>query len=106
MARIDRTHPFNAAEGYIGARKACGVAWQPLPGGMGPLFASLARRTDAEVFIRFHGGAAVRSGQITANPQAAERGSCAGAPAPFFPLAADNHCVTAHDAQARIRTHR
>jgi copper chaperone NosL len=64
-ARIDWAPPSNAAESFIDARKAYYVAWQPLSGGMGPTFASFARRADADAFIRAHGGAVLRFDQIT-----------------------------------------
>jgi copper chaperone NosL len=64
-AHINWTHPTDAAESFVDARKAYYVAWQPLAGEMGPTFASFAKRPDAEAFIQAHGGALLRYGQIT-----------------------------------------
>jgi copper chaperone NosL len=64
-ARIDWNAPGHAKESFIGARDAFYVAWQPLPGSMGPTFAPFATRAAAENFVRAHGGAALRFGEIT-----------------------------------------
>lgn len=64
-ARIDWTHPSDAAGSFVDARAAFYVAWQPLPGEMGPTFASFAKRADAETFIGTHGGALLRFDRIT-----------------------------------------
>ncbi len=64
-ARIDWNHPSDAAESFVDARKAFYVGFHPLPGEMGPTFASFAKRADAETFIQAHGGALLRYDQIT-----------------------------------------
>lgn len=64
-ARIDWHKPSHAKESFIGARDAFYVAWQPLPGSMGPTFAPFATRAAAETFVRARGGAVLRFGDIT-----------------------------------------
>ncbi|MHB1247307.1 MAG: nitrous oxide reductase accessory protein NosL [Sulfuriferula sp.] len=64
-SHIDWAHPIDSAESFVEARKAYYVGWQPLPGEMGPTFASFARRPDAMAFIQAHGGALLRYDQIT-----------------------------------------
>ena len=56
-ARIDWQQPAHAAASFIDARTASYVAWQPLPGSMGPTLAPFASRAAAEVFKAEHGGA-------------------------------------------------
>lgn len=92
-ARIDWAHPSNAADSFTDARKAYYVAWQPLSGGMGPTFASFARRADADAFIRAHGGAVLRFDQITSTLVSSLGYHCPGPGSPFFKLAAQAHCV-------------
>lgn len=65
VSRIDWGHPSNAPDTFINARKAYYVGWQPLPGAMGPDFAAFAKQSDAEEFIKSHGGALLRFDQIT-----------------------------------------
>jgi copper chaperone NosL len=63
--RIDWQHPTHAAASFIDARTALYVAWQPLPGSMGPTLAPFATRAEAEAFVREHGGAVLGFDQIT-----------------------------------------
>ena len=92
-ARIDWARPSNAADSFTDARKAYYVAWQPLSGGMGPTFASFARRADADAFIRAHGGAVLRFDQITSALVSTLGYRCPEPGSPFFKLAAQAHCA-------------
>ena len=92
-ARIDWAHPSNAADSFTDAREAYYVAWQPLSGGMGPTFASFARRADADAFIRAHGGAVLRFDQITSTLVSGLDYRCPGPASPFFKLAAQAKCM-------------
>lgn len=105
-ARIDWAHPSNAPKSFIDARRAYYVAWQPLHGGMGPTFASFAKLPDAEAFVRVHGGAILRFGQVTPALVSNLGYTCPGPGSPLFKLARQIHCVTTPDAQSRIRTDR
>lgn len=100
-ALIDWRHPSDAAKTFLDARKAYYVAWQPLPGGMGPTFASFARRADAEAFIRAYGGAILRFRQITPDLVSRLGDRCPGAGSPFFKLATQHHCLIVADARDR-----
>ena len=64
-ARIDWQKPSHASGSFVDARKALYVAWQPLPGSMGPTFAPFATRAAAETFVRAHGGAVLHFDDIT-----------------------------------------
>lgn len=64
-SRIDWRKPSHASGSFMDARKAIYVAWQPLPGSMGPTFASFATRPAAEAFVRSHGGAVLHFDDIT-----------------------------------------
>src|SRR5690348_6908330 len=64
-ARIDWQKPSHASGSFVDARKALYVAWQPLPGSMGPTFAPFATRAAAETFVRAHGGAVLRFDDVT-----------------------------------------
>lgn len=64
-ARIDWRQPAHAAISFIDARRAFYVAWQPLPGSMGPTLAPFATRAAAAAFVREHGGAVLGFGEIT-----------------------------------------
>ncbi|GLU34243.1 nitrous oxide reductase accessory protein NosL [Trinickia caryophylli] len=64
-ARIDWQNPGGSPASFTDARTAFYVAWQPLPGGMGPTFASFAKRADAEAFVAAHGGQIMSFGEIT-----------------------------------------
>jgi copper chaperone NosL len=92
-ARIDWSRPSSAAESFTDARKAYYVAWQPLSGGMGPTFASFARLADADAFVRAHGGAVLRFGQITSALVSSLGYRCPEPGSPFSQLAAQVHCV-------------
>lgn len=76
---------------WIDARTAWYVADQPLPGAMGPTFASFARRADAAGFVGRHGGRVLRYAEITPDSvsllrrPAAPPGSGAGAEHPNHP---------------------
>lgn len=62
---IDWQKPSRAAVSFIDARAAFYVAWQPLPGSMGPTLAPFATRAAATAFVREHGGAVLRFGELT-----------------------------------------
>jgi copper chaperone NosL len=64
-ARIDWKHPSDAPQSFVDARKASYVAWQPLPGGMGPTLASFADPADARAFIAEYGGQLLSFGDVT-----------------------------------------
>jgi copper chaperone NosL len=64
-ARIDWQHPSHAAASFIDARSAFYVAWQPLPGSMGPTLAPFATRAAAAAFVQAHGGQVLRFDQVT-----------------------------------------
>ncbi|WP_426663191.1 nitrous oxide reductase accessory protein NosL [Rhodanobacter aciditrophus] len=64
-ARIDWRHPNGAAASFIDARHAYYVAWQPMPGSMGPTLASFATRSAATAFVADHGGAVLGFAQVT-----------------------------------------
>jgi copper chaperone NosL len=64
-ARIDWQQPSHAAVSFIDARRAFYVAWQPLPGSMGPTLAPFATRATAAAFIHEHGGAVLGFDEIT-----------------------------------------
>lgn len=64
-ARIDWRHPSGAAASFIDARRAYYVAWQPMPGSMGPTLASFATRSAATAFVAEHGGAVFGFAQVT-----------------------------------------
>ncbi len=92
-ARIDWTHPSNAAASFTDARTAYYVAWQPVAGEMGSTFASFAKRTDAEAFIGAHGGALLRFDQITPALVSGLTYTCPAASSPFYALAVKAKCV-------------
>lgn len=93
-ARIDWAHPSNAAESFIDARTAYYVAWQPLPGEMGPAFASFAKRDDAEAFIQAHGGALLRFDQVTPDLVSNLTYTCPSVTSPSYQIATKANCVT------------
>ncbi|HEU0278101.1 MAG TPA: nitrous oxide reductase accessory protein NosL [Rhodanobacteraceae bacterium] len=64
-ARIDWQQPGRDAASFIDARRAVYVAWQPLPGSMGPTLAPFANRAEAAAFVRKHGGAVLAFNQVT-----------------------------------------
>jgi copper chaperone NosL len=64
-ARIDWQQPSHAAVSFIDARRAFYVAWQPLPGSMGPTLAPFATRAAAAAFVHEHGGAVLGFDEIT-----------------------------------------
>ncbi|MFC5435634.1 nitrous oxide reductase accessory protein NosL [Rhodanobacter umsongensis] len=64
-ARIDWQQPSHAAVSFIDAHRAYYVAWQPLPGSMGPTLAPFATRTAAAAFVHEHGGAVLGFDDIT-----------------------------------------
>lgn len=64
-ARIDWQQPTHAAASFIDARAALYVAWQPLPGSMGPTLAPFASAAVAGAFAREHGGAVLSFAEIT-----------------------------------------
>lgn len=90
-ATIDWHHPSGLLSTFIDARKAWYVAWQPLPGEMGPTLASFAKRADAEAFVREHGGEMLQYGQVTPRMISLLGYSCPEQGDPAFELAA--HCV-------------
>lgn len=99
-ARIDWANPSNAADSFVDARKAYYVAWQPLAGEMGPTFASFAKRSDAQTFVRTHGGAVLRFGQITPALVSDLGFRCPGPGSPHFRTASRGHCAAALSARA------
>jgi copper chaperone NosL len=64
-ARIDWQQPTHASASFIDARTAFYVAWQALPGSMGPTLAPFATHAAAEAFVREHGGAVLRFDDLT-----------------------------------------
>lgn len=62
---LDWTKPSHAAVSFIDARSAFYVAWQSLPGSMGPTLAPFARRAAATAFAREHGGAVLAFADVT-----------------------------------------
>jgi copper chaperone NosL len=64
-ARIDWQQPSHAAVSFVDARRAYYVAWQPLPGSMGPTLAPFASHAAAEAFVREHGGAVLAFDEVT-----------------------------------------
>jgi copper chaperone NosL len=64
-ARIDWQQPDHTAISFIDARRAFYVAWQPLPGSMGPTLAPFATGAAATAFVREHGGAVLGFDEIT-----------------------------------------
>ncbi len=78
-ARIDWRRPGRDADTFIDARRALYVAWQPLPGSMGPTLAPFATRAAAEAFMRAHGGAVLGFDQVSLALVAGLAGRC---PAP------------------------
>ncbi len=93
-AHIDWAHPSDAAASFTDARKAYYVAWQPLPGEMGPAFASFAKHGDAEAFIRAHGGALLQFNQVTPDLVSSLTYTCPSAASPSYQLATKTDCVT------------
>lgn len=77
-ARIDWQHPAGEATTFIDARRAFYVAWQPLPGSMGPTLAPFSTRAAAEAFARQHGGAVLAFGEITPALVADLQDACPG----------------------------
>lgn len=77
-ARIDWQHPAGEGTTFIDARRAFYVAWQPLPGSMGPTFAPFPTRAAAEAFARQHGGAVLAFGEVTPALVANLQGTCPG----------------------------
>lgn len=69
------------------------MAWQPLPGQMGPTFAPFAKRADAEAFIRAHGGAILRFDQITPALVSRLTYTCPAEGSPLHALAVKAKCV-------------
>lgn len=93
-AQIDWAHPSNAANSFIDARNAYYVAWQPLPGEMGPAFASFAKRSDAKAFIAAHGGALLHFDQITPALVSGLTYTCPPTSSSLYALAEKAKCVT------------
>jgi len=106
-ARIDWAHPSNLPNSFTDARKAYYVAWQPLPGAMGPTFASFAKRSDAEAFIKAHGGRLLRYGDVTPEVVSSLSYHCPAAGSPVGAVA--KGCVKkaapagAHDPRTQAR---
>lgn len=100
-ARINWTHPSNAAGTFVDARTAFYVAWQPLPGLMGPTFASFAAKKDAQAFVGMHGGKIMQFSGITADLTSALGFSCPAQGAPESAVATG--CITpAHPADSPL----
>ncbi|MGP1665374.1 MAG: nitrous oxide reductase accessory protein NosL, partial [Rhodanobacter sp.] len=66
-AQLDWQQPTHVASSFIDARQASYVAWQPLPGSMGPTLAPFATPMAAQSFVSEHGGAILGFGDITPN---------------------------------------
>jgi copper chaperone NosL len=77
-ARIDWQRPAGEGTTFIDARQAFYVAWQPLPGSMGPTFAPFSTRAAAEAFARRHGGAVLAFGEVTPTLVANLQAKCPG----------------------------
>lgn len=90
-ATIDWHNPSGLLSTFTDARLAWYVAWQPLPGEMGPTLASFARRTDAQAFVREHGGEMLQYGQVTTRLISLLGYSCPEKGDPAFALV--THCV-------------
>ena len=93
-ARIDWNHPSNAAGSFVDARIAYYVAWQPLPGSMGPTFASFAARSDATAFVNLHGGEIFRFDEITPELVASLGYICPSSSGP--PTQSAQQCLKGH----------
>lgn len=74
--RIQWQHPVGEGTTFIDARQAIYVAWQPLPGSMGPTLAPFATRSAAEAFTREYGGAMLTFGEVTPTLIANLQGHC------------------------------
>lgn len=64
-AKLNWLHPSTAPASFVDARKAYYVAFQPLPGAMGPTLASFAKEADAKTFVAARGGTLLRFDQVT-----------------------------------------
>jgi copper chaperone NosL len=62
---LDWQTPTHAAVSFIDARSAFYVAWQPLPGSMGPTLAPFATHAAADAFVRAHGGGVLAFDEVT-----------------------------------------
>jgi len=103
--RISWQHPSSQARTFVDARSAYYVAWQPLGGSMGPTFASFAQRSDAEAFVRAHGGAILRFADVTAELTSRLGYGCPAKGSPAFALA--KGCIAApHVAGAALTAQR
>lgn len=100
-AGLDWAHPSNAAASFINARKAFYVAWQPRLGDMGPTFASFARRSDAQAFMRRYGGALLTYRQITPELVSQLSTSCPAPGSPLSEMADTVGCVTVRSPHLR-----
>ena len=90
-ARIDWKHPTNAADSFIDARTAYFVAWHPLPGSMGPTLASFSKQTDAQAFVRDHGGEVLGFHEVIPELISLLGDACPEPGTPAFQLA--RHCL-------------
>jgi copper chaperone NosL len=86
-ARVDWHDPSDAADTFIPARKAYYVAWQTLPGSMGPTLATFADMDRAMAFRLRHGGQVLRFAQITPELISLLRDRCPQAGSPAASLA-------------------
>ncbi|TAL88630.1 MAG: nitrous oxide reductase [Candidimonas sp.] len=98
-ALIDWTHPSNSAATFIDARKAWYVAWQPLPGDMGPTLASFAKRANAEAFVKARGGELLGFDEITPQLILSLASTCPQKGTLAFKLA--RHCMKGNISNAR-----
>lgn len=92
-ARIDWQHPGRDANTFIDARNALYVAWQPLPGSMGPTFAPFSTRAAAQSFALRHGGAVLGFGEVTTTLVATLQDHC-----PTGAAAMGGHGIACHGA--------
>lgn len=103
--RVDWRHPSDAADSFIPASKAYYVAWQTLPGSMGPTLASFADRGQAMAFRQVHGGQVLRYRQITPELVSLLSYECPEAGSPVAALAAQCLRGRASSGQAMTPGH-
>lgn len=97
-SRIDWWHPGRDAGSFIDARSALYVAWQPLPGSMGPTLAPFRTRVAAAAFAHAHGGAVLAFHQVTLAVVADLQYHCPGAASGSRP--GQPACLPARDSAA------
>lgn len=103
VAQIDWSHPSNASNSFINARKAWYVAWQSLRGAMGPTLASFANRADARAFMKVHGGMLLRFNQVTPALISDLGSHCPGKKSALNAIA--KSCLTPHHLSNEASSH-